>query len=172
MNPSLAGSWQSFHMLVGEAAATLAGLVFVSASLRGGAMHLLRKTGRLQTVAWKSLGSLTLVLSTALCMQMPESEGFLAGCIIAIPCLMNIGYTLFQVADALKDRKGGSWKFILQRMLLGFVAYIATSAAAWPLLGGQAPHLRLLAVSQVTLLYVGITNAWYLLVAQDDGTTK
>lgn len=163
---TLAGSWLAFHQLMGQAAATLAGLVFVSASLKTRSMHLLRK-GRLLTVAWKSLGSLSLALAVSLTICLPQSEEIFAGVVIAIPCLLNIGYTIFQFAEIGRERASGRLRFVVQRMLLASVAYLGMALACIQLLMGHEVPQHLIGACQLMLLYTGVSNAWFLLIAED-----
>jgi hypothetical protein len=163
---SLAASWLAFHQLVGEAAATLAGLVFVSASVKTRSLHLLRK-GRLVTVALKSFGSLGLTLVVSLAMCFPASESFFAGLLIAIPCSLNIIYTIPQFVEIGRERGAGRFSFIVQRMLMPSVAYLGIDFACFKILAGEAIPQQLIAACQVMLLYAGVSNAWFLLVAEE-----
>jgi hypothetical protein len=158
--------WQNFYVLVGTAAATLTGLMFVAVTF--GSSLVTKETSE-STRAFLDPPYLHFVqvLLTACLVLMPTmSPGVLGVLLILVGGVRFVGlYTVFiryrEAQRAHGDIELSDWVLSIVLPLLCHLAIIATGAG---FVAGDAAALTGLAAVSVILLFVGIHGAWELLV--------
>ncbi len=176
----LLSEWQNFYMIMGTAAATLTGLMFVATSLAGGmrrqtstldagisafntptVVHFgaVLLTAGILSAPWRAFSEVRLVLGLL----------GLAG-VIYLAVVMRRMRRIPQYQPPLKD-----W---LWYMALPAAAYIVLIAAALALPANPEPALYIIGAAMVLLLFLGIHNAWDLVTfftvarSQAEDTTR
>jgi len=154
------GSWQNFYMIIGTAAATLTGLMFVATSLES---HLATLNAGISAFNSPTVVHFCVVLLLAVMLSSPwEAFSILAyllglvGLGVAL-YLINIMRRMRRVPQYQTPRKDWLWYFILP-----LNAYIALIVAALALPASPAPALYLVSATMVALLFLGIRNSWDL----------
>ncbi len=161
---SLLTSWQNFYMMVGTAAATLTGLMFIAMSLVAGsgrnpstldagidAFHtpivvhfgaVLLAAGIL-SAPWQAVSSLQHVLG-----------------------LLALSLVIYMVIVLLRMRRipefQTPWKDWLWYMVFPLAAYIVLFAATVALPANPGLMLYIIAAAMVVVLFIGLRNAWDL----------
>src|SRR5258708_8210171 len=162
--PELVDNWHDFDLLIGTAAATLVGLMFVAASI--GARVFLEK----DRAAMKAFMGPTVVHSSAVVVvdmvslipshDWPALAGLLA--LVGIPGAVysaNLWLQLFVRRRFNID--------IVDRLfyaLIPVLGYLLLLLAAFVLFRQSRAGLDLLAAAQITLLLAGIRNAWDMML--------
>ncbi|HLO31724.1 MAG TPA: hypothetical protein VK249_21405 [Anaerolineales bacterium] len=154
--------WQNFYMIMGTAAATLTGLMFVVTTLIAGidarlsALNAAVSAFNTPTVVqfaavlllagifsapWQTLASLSLLLG-----------------------LVGLALVCYSIVVLRRMRRVHNYQSTLEDWLwyLGFplLAHVLLIVAAFVLPGNPAPALYLVASGMIVLLLVGIRNAW------------
>jgi len=154
-------AWQGFYTLLGGAAATLTGLVFVAASL-GARLINEESDPKVRTFITPTVIYFSLVLLVSLLMNVPNQTRPALAVQLAVVGLSGAGYSLSHLARLRGfQRDGGlsrqTWAWNLAQPLHG---------ALW-LLGGAfglrvsvTGGLDAAAVGAVLLIMVGIHNSW------------
>jgi hypothetical protein len=153
-------TWTGFYTIIGSAAATLTGLMFVVITLSAG--RRVRKSNN--TIA--AFGTPTVVhfgvailIAAGLCApwQALWAAGLLPGC----AGLGGIIYTLIVIRRA---RHQTEYKPVLEDWLwhisFPFIAYIALAIAGFVLALAPAPALFAIGAVTLLFLFIGIHNAW------------
>jgi hypothetical protein len=157
-------AWHDFFMLLGTAAGTLVGLLFVAATVSSGVFTLERRAPlrMFLTATVVHFGS---VLAASLIMLLPLTSWLLLGVIVLVCALVGIGYSLLAVRDSIHDGliSNVDWEDRTWYGLLPFVAYIVELATGIALAYGVAAF-AVLAACMGLLLIVGIHNAWDITV--------
>lgn len=168
MDASLAArlrDWHDFYLLIGTAAATLIGLMFVAASIGARYFTVEREAG-LNAFLTPTVLHFTSLLVTCLLALAPGHSPDVLGALLVLGGAAGLAYTgrlwlrmrrqgMFGTID-LADR---IW--YLFAPLLAYALLLAAGAAA-PLFAELA--LPLLAGASVLLLLLGIRNAWDMTV--------
>jgi hypothetical protein len=153
-------AWHDFYAIIGTAAATLLGAMFVVASIL--AVYSKRSEGGVQAFYTPTMVHLTTVLAVCLALSAPSlaSRG-VAALLLAIGAA-GLGYSLLvwlrmgrRGFTAMIDLADRIW-YALSPM----AGYLGIVAAAIALLLGNAFGLEVLAVAVVLLLAASIRNAW------------
>jgi hypothetical protein len=159
---SLLHSWQNFYMIMGTAAATLTGLMFVVTTLIAGiethestlnaavsafntpiVMHfcsVLLLAG-IFSAPWQTLTSVSLLLGLL-------SLGMAFYMIIVMRRMLR-------VPDYRSTLEDWSWYFVLP-----FLAHVALVVAAWQLTNNSMTAFYIIGAAMILVLLVGIRNAW------------
>lgn len=159
---SLLVTWQTFYVLVGTAAATLTGLMFVVVTLLTGARGRAATPHSAFTVfntpnVWH-FGAALLV---AALLSVPWQALWPASLLLGLTGLVGVSYVLVvlrgmnrvvEYQPVLED-----WLF---HSVLPLVSYAALIAAALLLLSQPAAALFVIAAATLLLLFIGIHNAW------------
>jgi hypothetical protein len=153
-------TWQNFYVIIGTAAATLTGLMFVVITLTA------RVRDRASNEVIGAFTSPTVVhfctaLLVAAILSAPWQALWNAGLLLGISGLGGVTYVVIVVRRA---RRQTSYQPVLEDWLwytvFPLVSYTALVVAAIVLLGNPAPALFVIAAVTVLLLFIGIHNSW------------
>jgi hypothetical protein len=153
-------AWQTFYVLIGSAAATLTGLLFVVVTLIAG----VRASS--PSLAFATFNAPNVVhfgaaLLIAAILVAPWPALWPADLLLGLAGLGGVGYILIVIRRA---RRQTDYQLVLEDWLfhtvLPFVCYSALFVAAILLSGNPAPTLFIIASATVLLLFIGIHNAW------------
>ena len=151
-------TWQNFYVIIGSAAATLTGLMFVVMTLR---VRGRRSSGALGAFATPTVVHLGAVLLVAALLSAPWQALWNAGLLLGLLGLGGVSYVIIVLRRA---RRQVDYQPVLEDwlwyMLLPLVSYTALVVAAIVLPGQPAPALFVIAAATVLLLFIGIHNAW------------
>ena len=151
-------TWQNFYVIIGSAAATLTGLMFVVMTLR---VRGRRSSGALGAFATPTVVHFGAVLLVAALLSAPWQALWPAGLLLGLSGLGGVSYILIVLRRA---RRQVDYQPVLEDwlwyMLLPLVSYTALVVAAIVLPGQPAPALFVIAAATVLLLFIGIHNAW------------
>lgn len=167
MDPSLTDlieDWHDFDLLVGTAAATLVGLMFVAASI-GASIYTEKNRAGMQAFISPTVVHFTSVLVLALLALVPTHEWLTLAGLLA----------LVGVAGGLYSANLWMQLFVRRRFDVDIVdrlfyaalpslGYLLLLLAAFFLLRQSEAGLDLLAAAQITLLLAGIRNAWDMMM--------
>ena len=161
MTPNLLGPWHDFDTLIGEASATLVGLMFVAASVGTGVFTRERQVG-LRTFLSPTVVAFSSVLAASLIGVLPAAR-----CVVPGVLLLGVGgFGLAYSAMVWRRmvREGLARSIDLEDR----IGYAAVPAAAYALLAGAGAAFTLqaeaacgvMAAGMGLLLLAGIRNAW------------
>jgi hypothetical protein len=157
---SLLTTWQNFYVIIGTAAATLTGLMFVVITLSA------RVRDRRSSEALAAFGSPTVVhfciaLFVAAILSAPWQALWNAGLLLG---LCGLGGTTYAIIVLRRARRQTDYQPVLEDWLwhtvFPFVSYTAFVVAAIMLPSHPAPALFVIAAGTLLLLFTGIHNAW------------
>ena len=159
---SLLSHWQNFYMLIGTAAATLTGLMFVVTTLIAGIdAHLSTLNAAVSAFNTPTVVQFGAVLLLAGILSAPwqtfSSLGLLLG-------LISLGLVLYSIIVLRRMRRVPHYQSTLEDWLwymgFPFLAHLLLMVAAFVLRGNPAPALDLVSAAMLVLLLTGIRNAW------------
>jgi hypothetical protein len=153
--------WHDFFVLLGTAAGTLVGLLFVAATVSSGVFSLERRapTRMFLTATVVNFSS---VLAVSLIMLLPLVSWLLLGLIVLVCGLVGLGYSMLAVRDSVRDGliTNIDWEDRTWYGVLPFIAYTAECAGGIAVACGASAGCAMLAACMGLLLVVGIHNAW------------
>ena len=158
----LLSQWQNFYMMVGTAAATLTGLMFVVTTLIAGIdAHLSTLNAAVSAFNTPTVVQFGTVLLLAGILSAPwqtfSSLSLLLG-------LVGLGMVCYSVIVLRRMRRVPHYQSTLEDWLwyLAFplFAHVLLIVAAFVLSGNPAPALYLVGATMIVLLLTGIRNAW------------
>jgi hypothetical protein len=157
--------WHDYFMLLGTAAGTLVGLLFVAATVSAGVFSLERRAP-LRLFLTATVVHFSSVLVVSLIMLLPLAHWLLLGAIVLVCGLVGLGYSALAVRDCVRDGliTNVDWEDRTWYGVLPFFAYIAELAAGIALADGRAIGCAALAACMGALLVIGIHNAWDITV--------
>jgi hypothetical protein len=153
-------TWQNFYVIIGSAAATLTGLMFVVITLSA------RVQDRRSSEALGAFGTPTIVhfgtaLFVAAIFSAPWQALWPAGLLLGF---CGLGLVTYVVIVLRRVRRQTDYQPVLEDWLwhtvFPLVSYTALLVAAILLPGNPAPALFVIAAVTVLLLFIGIHNAW------------
>ena len=153
-------TWQNFYVIIGSAAATLTGLMFVVITLIAGVR------GRRSSEAFAVFNTPNVVhfgaaLLVAAILSAPWQALWHAGLLLG---LSGLGGMIYVVIVLRRARRQRDYQPVLEDWLwhtvFPLVSYTALLVAAMLLPGHPAPALFVIAAGTVLLLFIGIHNAW------------
>jgi hypothetical protein len=155
-------TWQSFYVLIGSAAATLTGLMFVVITLiAGGRVRVSPDSGGIATFNTPNVVHFCLALLVAAILSAPWQALWPAGLLLG---LTGLGGATYVVIVLRRVRRQTDYQPVLEDWLwhtvFPLVSYTALLVAAIVLPGHPAPALFVIAAGTVLLLFIGIHNAW------------
>jgi hypothetical protein len=154
-------SWHDFYLLLGAAAATVIGAMFVVASIGTG--FLTRQHGpQIREFLTPTVIHLTSVILLAALAVVPTLGWQFVAIAFAIGGGGGMAYSL--VIGWRISRRRVEWSDHLWYALLPIVAYAALLAAALSILFRSAPNLEAVAGAAALLLVAGIRNAWDMIL--------
>ena len=155
-------TWQTFYVLIGTAAATLTGLMFIVASLITGVRMRASSPGEaFATFNSPNVVHFCLALLVAALLIAPWHALWQAGLLLGLTGLGGVSYVLIVLR---RVRRQTDYQPVLEDWLfhtiLPLVSYTALVVAALLLPGHPAPALFVIAAGTLLLLFIGIHNAW------------
>jgi len=157
--------WHDFFILVGTAAGTLVGLLFVAATVSSGVFTLDRRAP-LRVFLSATVVHFSSVLVVSLIVLVPLTSWLPLGAMILGSGLVGLGYSGLALRDSVRDGliTNIDWEDRTWYGILPVIAYLAQSAAGAILACGTEAGCAALAASMGLLLVVGIHNAWDITV--------
>jgi hypothetical protein len=157
---SFLSAWQNFYVIIGSAAATLTGLMFVVATLVAG-VRVSSPSEAFATFNTPNVVHFCAVLLVAALLSAPWQALWNAGLLLG---LLGLGGVTYVVIVVRRVRRQTDYQPVLEDWLwhtvFPLVSYTALVVAAFLLPGYPAPALFVIAAGTVLLLIVGIYNAW------------
>jgi hypothetical protein len=157
--------WHDFYTLIGTAAATLVGLMFVAASIGAGVFTSAHRVG-IRSFLSPTVVHFSLVLVLCLIASAPIASAPTLGVVVSSAGLVGLGYSGwiwrsmrkhgFSTEIDLTDR--------LLYALLPMAGYLLVVIGGFSIGYHAIGGLSILAFACVTLLLVGIRNAWDMTV--------
>jgi len=167
MNSSLSelvDDWHDFDLLIGTAAATLVGLMFVAASI-GASVFTEKSRAAMQAFISPTVVHFTTVLVIAVLAVVPTHEWVTLAGLLALVGLAGAIYSAKLWIQLFVHRRFDV--DIVDRLFyaaIPLVGHLLLLAAAFLLLRQSEAGLDLLAAGQITLLLAGIRNAWDMMI--------
>ncbi len=152
--------WQSFYILVGTAAATLVGLMFVAVSV--GSRITPQELPALRVYVSPTVVYFLYVLATSAVVLFPALPPALLGALLVAAGLASCGRALAGVPVMRRSRldvHDWTWYFLVP--VASYLLYIGTGIGLFLRAGQAASEL---AVATILLLVAGIRNAWDLVL--------
>ncbi len=156
-------TWQNFYTIIGSAAATLTGLLFVVITLIAG-----RRVRASSPSSWiavfntQNVVHFGIALLVAAILSAPWQALWNAGLLLGLAGLGGATYVVIALWRA--RRLPTDYQPVLEDwlwyMVLPLVSHTALVVAAIVLPGHPAPALFIIAAATVLLLFIGIHNAW------------
>ncbi len=155
-------TWQTFYTIIGSAAATLTGLLFVVATLIAGVRERVSSPSEaFATFNTPNVVHFCLALLVAAILSAPWQALWNAGLLLG---LLGLGGMIYVVIVLRRARRQRDYQPVLEDWLwhtvFPLVSYTALLVAAIVLPGHPAPALFAIAAGTVLLLFIGIHNAW------------
>ena len=155
-------TWQNFYGIIGTAAATLTGLMFVVATLVAGVrVRVSPDSGGIATFNSPNVVHFCLALLVAAILSAPWQALWNASLLLG---LTGLGGMIYVVIVLRRARRQTDYQPVLEDWLwhtiFPLVSYTALLVAAFVLPGNPAPALFVIAAGTVLLLFPGIHNAW------------
>jgi hypothetical protein len=159
--PPLA-TWQNFYVIIGSAAATLTGLMFVVITLLAGVRARASLTGDGITIFnTPNVVHLCAALLIAVLLSAPWQVLWQASLLLGLAGLAGVSYIALVLR---RMRRQTNYQPVLEDWLwhtiLPLVSYTAFVVAALALPGNPVPVLFVIGAATVLLLFIGIHNAW------------
>jgi hypothetical protein len=155
--------WQNFYVIIGSAAATLTGLMFVVITLTVGVR---RRGGTLSgdgiaTFSTPSVVHYCVALLVAAVLNAPWTTLWPAGLLLG---LCGLGGVIYEIIVIRRARRLTVYQPVLEDWLwhavLPLASYLALVIAGLLLMVDPVPALFIIAGATVLLLFIGIHNAW------------
>lgn len=157
--------WHDFYLLVGGAAATLAGLVFVAISL-GSRLITQQSVPALRVFVTPTIIHFIYVLVIATVVVTPAVRRTPLGILLVLVGLLSFGRVLGTIPFLRRQRgenvlDAQDWAWYVAVPSAAYLLFVATGIA---LLRGTGRALEELALASIMLLVNGIRNAWDMVV--------
>ena len=155
-------AWHNFYSIIGTAAATLTGLLFVVITLIAGVrVRVSSRSEAFATFNTPNVFHFGAALLVAAILSAPWQALWTAGLLLGLCGLAGVTYVLIVVRRVRRQTDyqpvKEDWLF---HTVLPLVSYTALVVAAMLLLANPAQALFVIAAATVLLLFVGIHNAW------------
>ena len=154
-------TWQNFYVIVGTAAATLTGLLFVVITLLT-QIHISSPRSHITVFTTSNVFHFGAVLLAAAILSAPWQALWQASLLLGLAGLAGVTYMLIVLWLA-RHRLAGYQPVLsdwLWYTVLPLVSYIALVVAAMVLPSQPVPALFVIAAAMMLLLFIGIHNAW------------
>jgi hypothetical protein len=153
-------TWQTFYILIGSAAATLTGLMFVVVTLIAG-VRVPSSSEAFTTFNTPNVLHFCLALLVAAVLSAPWQALWQTGVLLG---LVGLGGATYVIIVLRRVRRQIDYQPVLEDWLFHtvfpLVSYTALVVAAILLPGYPVPALFVIAAAAVLLLFIGIHNAW------------
>jgi hypothetical protein len=161
-----AATWQNLYMLIGTAAATLVGLMFVAVTF-GSNVVKTENTASVRSFLDPTFTHFVQVLFTACLIAVPAMSGTLMGVLlIAIgglraAALVQVFRHMRKAQQAHHDLEFSDW---ISGIVLPSLCYLALGGTGVAFILGLAAAFSALAVVTIAILMIGVFGAWELMV--------
>jgi hypothetical protein len=160
MQESLLTPWATFYTIVGSAAATLTGLMFVVITLVTGARARRPDVG-IATFSTPSVVHFCGALAVAAILGAPWHVLWHAGLLVGLSGLVGLAYSGVIVR---RIRRQDDYRPVLEdwlwHVVFPLVSYVALVVSAMVLPGNPGETLFIIGAATMLLLFIGIHNAW------------
>lgn len=160
MQESPFAPWANFYVIVGTAAATLTGLVFVTITLVT-SVRTRRPAHGIATFSTPSVVHFCGALAAAAILTAPWRVLWHAGLLLALSGIVGLAYLVVVVR---RMRGQNDYQPVLEdwvwHAVFPLVAYVALVVASALLSSDPAPMLFVVGAATMLLLFIGIHNAW------------
>ena len=158
-------TWQNFYTIIGSAAATLTGLMFVVVTLIAGVrVRVSSPSEAFATFNTPNVWHFGAALLVAAILSAPWQALWNAGLLLGLCGLGGMIYVVIVLRRVRRVRHQRDYQPVLEDWLFHtvfpLVSYTALLVAAMLLPGHPAPALFVIAAGTVLLLFIGIHNAW------------
>ena len=157
---SFLSTWQNFYVIIGSAAATLTGLMFVVITLLAGVRER-RSSGGIGAFSTPTVVHFGIALFVAALLSAPWQALWNVGLLLGLSGLWGVTYVIIVIR---RTRRQTDYQLVLEDWLwytaFPLVSYTALVVAAIVLPGHPAPALFVIAAVTLLLLFIGIHNAW------------
>ena len=155
-------TWQNFYVIIGSAAATLTGLMFVVISLIvGSRARVSPGSGGIATFSTPTVVHFCVALLIAAILNAPWPALWNAGLLLGLTGLGGVTYVVIVLR---RTRRQTDYQLVLEDWLwytaFPLISYTALVVAAIVLPGNPSPALFGIAAATLMLLFTGIHNAW------------
>ena len=159
---SFLSTWQNFYVIIGSAAATLTGLLFVVITLIARVrVRASSPSGGIATFSTPNVTHFCAALLVAAILSAPWQALWNAGLLLGLSGLWGATYVIIVLRRA---RRQTVYQPVLEDWLwhtvFPLVSYTTLVVAAMLLPGHPAPALFVIAAGTMLLLFIGIHNAW------------
>jgi hypothetical protein len=161
MSHAIPASWHDFFSLVGTAAATLVGLMFVAASVGAGVFTEERQVG-LRTLLSPTVVAFSVVLATCIVGVLPSPNGIVPAFLVSVIGLLGIAYSALIWRRMIKngitakiDHEDRLWY-----VFAPIIAYVVLTVSGIAFALDSEAGAAVLATGICMLLVTGIRNAW------------
>jgi len=157
---SIVHDWHDFYGLVGTAAATLVGLMFVAASIGAGVFEKQHEEG-MQAFISPTVVHFAVALFICILITIPSQTWLTLGSLIECAGLVGLMYSVRTCARIYRTL--GSKLDRIDRLfyaLIPVMGYLLVVAAATALLAHAPWSSELMAAGLIVLMLAGIRNAW------------
>jgi len=156
-------TWQNFYVIIGSAAATLTGLMFVVITLIAGVrVRVSSPSDGVAVFSTPNVVHFCAALLVAALLSAPWQALWHAGLLLGLSGLGGVTYVIIVLLRARRRQMG--YQPVLEDWLwhtvLPLVSYTVLVVAAFLLPIHPAPALFGIAAATVLLLFIGIHNAW------------
>jgi len=168
MQPALTEAlsrWHDFYALIGTAAATLVGLMFVAASIGAGVFTRAHQAG-IRSFLSPTVVHFSAVLLICLLASAPTETWLSLGILLTCAGLIGLAYSAW-IWRRMAMHGITPTIDVVDRLLytmLPIAVYLVVTGAGLGLALGNGGSLNVLAVGLVLLLAIGIRNAWDMTV--------
>ena len=155
-------TWQNFYVIIGSAAATLTGLMFVVVTLMAGVrVRVSSPSEAFATFNTPNVVHFCAALLVAAILSAPWQALWHASLLLG---LSGLGGMIYVVIVLRRARRQTDYQPVLEDWLwhtaFPLISYTALVVAAVVLLGNPALALFVIAAVALLLLFIGIHNAW------------
>lgn len=160
MHDSPLTPWANFYVIIGSAAATLTGLMFVAVTVLSGVR--VRRMGEgIAAFSTPTIVHFCVALAVAAILNAPWQALWHAGLLLGLTGLAGLAYSAVVVRRMLRQ---AAYRPVLEdwswHAVFPIVSYVALVVAAGLLEGKPSTALFVVGAATVLLLFIGIHNAW------------
>jgi hypothetical protein len=152
--------WENFYVIIGSAAATLTGLMFIVITLVAG-IHTLNSTSGIAAFSTPNVVHFCCALLIAAILSAPWQMFWNIGLLLG---LTGLGGAIYVIIVLQRARHQDEYQPVLEDWLwhtiFPFTAYVAIVAAAVILLSNPEIALFIIGAATILLIFIGIHNAW------------
>jgi hypothetical protein len=163
---AVAATWQNFYLLVGTAAATLIGLMFVAITF-GAGLVTAQSAPSARAFLDPPFAHFVTVLFTACLLVCPATSARVLGVALLLVAALRTS-ALIGVARRMREAHAKYGDIELSDWLMGVVlpggCYAGLVATGGGFLVGRAEAFSALAVATVAILLIGVFGAWELML--------